>query len=162
MENSCGGNLLINIGPTADGRINLLFEERLRQFGSWLQMNGEAIYSSKPWKHQNDTITRDVWYYTIKDIYISYLRHLWFRYTSKGNDVYSISLKWPLNNELQLGALNSKIVDKIELLGVSDPLTFKAKNNATVVVFPVLTPDTNLQFAYVLKIKTKISVNYII
>ncbi|CAG2165902.1 unnamed protein product [Oppiella nova] len=135
---SCGGNLLINIGPTADGRINLLFEERLRQFGSWLEMNGEAIYSSKPWKHQNDTITRDVWY------------------TSKGKDVYSISLKWPLNNELQLGALDSKIVDKIELLGVSDPLTFKAKNNGTVVVFPVLTPDTNLQFAYVLKIKTKI------
>jgi len=58
---SCGGNILINVGPTADGMIIPIFEERLRQLGSWLQVNGEAIYSSKPWKHQNDTVTPNVW-----------------------------------------------------------------------------------------------------
>jgi len=58
---SCGGNLLINIGPTHDGRIIPIFEERLRQLGSWLKVNGDAIYSSKPWKHQNDTVTPNVW-----------------------------------------------------------------------------------------------------
>ena len=58
---SCGGNILINVGPTADGVIIPLFEERLRQLGSWLQVNGEAIYASKPWKHQNDTVTPAVW-----------------------------------------------------------------------------------------------------
>jgi len=30
---SCGGNLLINVGPTSDGRIIPIFEERLRQMG---------------------------------------------------------------------------------------------------------------------------------
>ena len=30
---SCGGNLLVNIGITADGRIIPIFEERLRQMG---------------------------------------------------------------------------------------------------------------------------------
>ncbi|XP_022253093.1 alpha-L-fucosidase-like [Limulus polyphemus] len=40
---SCGGNILINVGPTPDGRIPLIFEERLRQLGQWLKVNGEAI-----------------------------------------------------------------------------------------------------------------------
>ena len=51
----------MNVGPTADGRILPVFEERLRQMGSWLQVNGEAIYSSVPWSHQNDTVTPNVW-----------------------------------------------------------------------------------------------------
>ena len=34
---SCGGNLLVNIGITADGRIIPIFEERLRQMGEYLQ-----------------------------------------------------------------------------------------------------------------------------
>ncbi|CAG2109681.1 unnamed protein product [Medioppia subpectinata] len=135
---SCGGNLLINIGPTADGRINLLFEERLRDLGSWLKVNGEAIYSTKPWKHQNDTITPFAWY------------------TSTDKAVYLISLRWPdNNNEQELGALDPTIVSKIELLGVSGELKFSPKGKGTVVTYPPLTPGTALKHAFVLKIYTK-------
>ena len=59
---SCGENMLMDVGPTQDGRIIPMFEERLRQLGSWLDVNGEAIYSSIPWSHQNDTLTDKVWY----------------------------------------------------------------------------------------------------
>ena len=58
---STGGNVLVNIGPTAYGTIPPIYEERLRQMGSWLKVNGEAIYSSVPWKYQNDTINKNVW-----------------------------------------------------------------------------------------------------
>ena len=58
---SCGGNILINVGPTSDGMISPIFEDRLRSMGSWLGVNGEAIYASKPWTHQNDTVTSYVW-----------------------------------------------------------------------------------------------------
>ena len=59
---STGGNLLMNVGPTHDGRIVPIFEERLRQMGSWLNVNGESIYSTVPWpKCQNDTVTPNVW-----------------------------------------------------------------------------------------------------
>ena len=57
---STGGNMLMNVGPTSDGRIAPIFEERLRETGAWLDVNGESIYSTVPWIHQNDTITKNV------------------------------------------------------------------------------------------------------
>ena len=38
-----GGNLLVNVGPAADGTISPIFEERLLQLGGWLKVNGAAI-----------------------------------------------------------------------------------------------------------------------
>ena len=42
-----GGNLLLNVGPTADGRIPVIMQERLLQIGQWLRSNGEAIYGTQ-------------------------------------------------------------------------------------------------------------------
>jgi alpha-L-fucosidase len=47
---SRGGNLLLDIGPTADGRIPTIMEDRLLHIGKWLGVNGEAIYGTRAWK----------------------------------------------------------------------------------------------------------------
>ncbi len=74
---SCGGNILVNVGPTREGTIVPIFQERLMQMGLWLRANGEAIYGTKPWIIQQDIINEKVWY------------------TQKGVYVYAISLEWP-------------------------------------------------------------------
>ncbi|XP_029649578.1 alpha-L-fucosidase-like isoform X2 [Octopus sinensis] len=107
---SCGGNLLMNIGPTHDGRIDPLFEERLLQVGQWLKVNGEAIYGSKPWTHQNDTYTKKVWY------------------TSKMENntkvVYATTLLWPNNNMLILGAAKPTSRTVVRMLGYPNTFTY--------------------------------------
>jgi alpha-L-fucosidase len=87
-----GGNILINVGPTADGRIIPIFEERLRQMGSWLSIAGPAIYETTPWlKAQNDTTTANVYYTKAK----------------KSDDVYSIFFDWPDDGKLILGSVTT-------------------------------------------------------
>ncbi len=56
-----GGNYLLNVGPTSDGMIAPVFEERLRGIGAWLKVNGEAIYATKPWRVQAENATVPVW-----------------------------------------------------------------------------------------------------
>ena len=51
----------MNVGPTSDGTIAPIFEERLLQMGAWLKYNGEAIYGTDVWTSQNDTITPNIW-----------------------------------------------------------------------------------------------------
>lgn len=41
-----GGNFLLCVGPTVDGRIPVIMQERLLQMGKWLKVNGEAVYGS--------------------------------------------------------------------------------------------------------------------
>ncbi|WDH80048.1 alpha-L-fucosidase [Microbacterium esteraromaticum] len=46
---SKNGNLLINVGPAADGSIPALQLEAMRAMGAWLTENGSAIYGTRPW-----------------------------------------------------------------------------------------------------------------
>ncbi|KAK4881536.1 hypothetical protein RN001_004855 [Aquatica leii] len=117
---SCGGNLLMNVGPTKEGTIIPIFRERLLQMGEWLNINGEAIYSSQPWIYQNDTIG-NTWY------------------TAKSNTVYAIVLEWPENNVYK----SKKMFDlfqthdvSVYLLGNDQKLQVSLGDTVVEIVFP--------------------------
>ena len=46
---SRGGNMLLAVGPDADGSIPRAQAERLEGLGTWLATNGDAIYATRPW-----------------------------------------------------------------------------------------------------------------
>ena len=51
---SKNGNLLLNVGPQADGTIADWQAERLLAVGDWLRVNGSAIYDTVPWQRAAD------------------------------------------------------------------------------------------------------------
>lgn len=111
---SCGGNILINTGPSKEGTIAPIYEERLRQLGSWLDVNGEAIYNTKPWKFQNDTTNSNVWY------------------TTKNSSVYAILIEWSSKSFTITSPKNTNFKD-IRLLGYDKKINW-VKTNESVTI----------------------------
>uniref|UniRef100_A0A0C9RDA0 alpha-L-fucosidase n=2 Tax=Fopius arisanus TaxID=64838 RepID=A0A0C9RDA0_9HYME len=98
---SCGGNLLVNVGPTKDGIIVPIFQDRLLSLGRWLKVNGEAIYNSTPWLIQSDTPEKNVWYTFREDL----------------KALYVIILEWPSDNILELHAVKIVKPANYQMLG---------------------------------------------
>ena len=64
-----GGNLLLNIGLEADGSLPQEQEARIRTLGSWMFINGDAIYGTRPWVVTNEG---DVWFTRSKNRHTLY------------------------------------------------------------------------------------------
>lgn len=133
VETVCrGGNLLLDIGPTGDGRIPVIMEQRLIEIGQWLEVNGEAIYATRPWRRFADGDN--------------------VRYTATDNALYAIALDWP-GPQLALKLPKPAPKTTVTLLGYADPLEWRAQDGAMVVDVPPLTPDqVPCRHAYVFKI----------
>lgn len=110
---SKNGNLLLNVGPKADGTIPEPQVERLRGLGNWLDSNGEAVFGTRPWvKAQAETAENHR-----------------VRFTRKNDTVYAILLDKPSRNQV---VIKSIVLDEgadIELLGRSGNLNWEQEGN---------------------------------
>ncbi len=90
------GNLLLNVGPMPDGRIEPRQVGRLREMGAWLAKNGEAIYGTRggPFKPGN-----------------------WGASTRQGDTIYLHIFEWPATGELRLPPIARKVLSSRVLTG---------------------------------------------
>ncbi len=126
------GNLLLNVGPKSDGTIPEQARTVLLEIGSWLRINGEAIYGTRPFAVFGEGPTKapknsteknkDIQSYTAEDV----------RYTTSSDHrfVYAIMLGWPKDGSLTMHTLfhgNPYLrgpVCSVDLLGSSAHISF--------------------------------------
>jgi alpha-L-fucosidase len=154
---SKNGNLLLNIGPRADGTIPTEVQQILLDVGSWLKVNGEAIYGTRPWKIYGEGPTRiaagarrdtDIQSYTAED----------FRFTTKAGTLYAIEMTWPKNGGTVIHSLGSGAgiskVKSVMLLGDKGKLQFQQRSDGLHIRTPA---QFSGRYAYVFKVQMKIA-----
>jgi len=129
---SKNGNLLLDVGPKADGTIPKLQVERLKGLGKWLDVNGEAIFGTQPWVEAQGETNDDTP----------------VRYTFKDGTLYAILLDKPSSNNLTIRSIVAKPGTDISVLGNDGSVNWKQKGND----ISVRLPDLGDAPAYTLKI----------
>ncbi|MBY8991461.1 MAG: alpha-L-fucosidase [Candidatus Lokiarchaeota archaeon] len=117
---SKNGNLLLNLGPTADGTIPELQKKAILGLGKWLEINGESIYGTRPWNRAEGK--------TLDDMDL--------RFTQKGETIYIHLFDKPKNKEIIIESLEVHIETKIQLLGHDKYLYWTQLGENLQVIFP--------------------------
>lgn len=125
---SLNGNMMLNIGPRANGAVPYEIETRLLDMGNWLSVNGESIYGSQAFDLDKD-------------------QHDWGKITCREfpdgrTRIYLHLFNWPLNHKLPLTGIKDAptraflLADKLETsLAISHEEVF------TWIELPYLQPD---------------------
>ncbi len=158
---SRGGNLLLDIGPDGDGTIPVVMEQRLLEIGSWLKVNGEAIYGTKPARNakqwsagEQPKVDYNQRFESSYDVSALASRPAPGKasidafFTTKGKDLYAILPRW-YKSEITIDGATAK---QVQLLGASQPLKFKNAKGAVTIQLPTLPEDLLSQPVWTLKI----------
>jgi len=118
-----GGNLLMNVGPMGNGKIDPIDVKILKGIGDWLKVNGEAIYGVEKTRLPVNA---------------------WGETSIRGNNIYCHVFNWPTDKKLIVGGLKSA-VNKAYLLEDTEKKNLQVKrlNDLDIVIYvPETSPDT--------------------
>jgi len=163
---SRGGNLLLDIGPAADGTIPPIMEQRLLEIGDWLKVNGEAIYGTRAAGRscQWTEGTRPKQEYGRFMVKYSLLEQVGQApkngfavkqvfFTRKPDALYAITAGWP-GKQLVLHGVRAPADAKVTMLGVPGTLKTATAGDALAITSPDLGPEeAPCRHAYVFKIQ---------
>jgi len=138
---SKGGNYLLNVGPDGNGVIPEASIKVLKEIGSWMKVNGEAVYGTTRWstlkegptvlEMKSTTARKDQGFNTV---FTS--EDFWF--TQKDNNVYAISLACTSDDTVRLEALydHRDKIRSISMLGERGKLKWSAADGRVNVKIP--------------------------
>ena len=115
---SRGGNLLLNIGPKADGTIPKIMVDRLKDIGVWLDKNGEAIYKT-----------------TVNRITQSNNGKVKYTLSKDCRSIYAFIEEIPDGN-LTLDGIQSTGHERIKLLGTDEEFNWRNRRDKLVIQIP--------------------------
>ncbi|MEM9079440.1 MAG: alpha-L-fucosidase [Verrucomicrobiota bacterium] len=144
---SKNGLMLLNVPPDPDGSIPQVMKDMLLELGGWLDINGEGIYGTRPWRVFGEGPTRirggghkiekQKIEYTEKDI----------RFTRKGDDtLYVIVMDKPESDivvktlSTDLSVLDAKI-ESISLLGSDEKVEWTLDGEGLKIQKPTNIPN---------------------
>lgn len=130
---SKNGNLLLNVGPMADGTIPDAQVKPLLALGQWLKVYGEAIFATRPWRLAEGKSTDD----------------LQVRFTSNRDALYIILLGRPAERSIKLLNFNPGEDSTSQWLATGEPLGWSVANGVCEIQMPDHLQDSP---AHVIKI----------
>ena len=128
---SKNGNLLLNVGPTAEGQIPELQLERLLGLGHWLDVNGEAIFDTRPWQVAESRAGSGMAGGAASGTDV--------RFTQKDETLYATLLDTPQEREIVIQGLCGAQGTSVRLVGDNAPLVWEQRDAGLAVRLPVLT-----------------------
>lgn len=148
---SKNGCLLLNVGPRADGTIPDEARAILLEMGAWLEVNGEAIYGTRPWVKYGEGPTKAK-SGSFSDHSEAPMTSEDIRFTARDGVLYAIVMAWPEKKFkiTSLGTGNREVkIASVSLLGCDEALKWKVKKQGLEVSLPKNKPCGH---AYALKI----------
>lgn len=149
---SKNGALLLNIGPDPRGVVPKKERDILLEIGRWLEVNGKAIYKTRPWKtygegpnRYNAAVSSNM-PYLLMELSAPRLSARDIRFTTRDGKLYAIFMAWPANGKVRVESLGKKSglaggdVTDVRLLGSEGPLDWAQKNDALEVALPKAKP----------------------
>ncbi len=130
---SKNGNLLINVGPMADGTIPEIQVNLLKAMGVWLDVNGEAIFETRPWTRAEGATTDGIP----------------LRFTKKDEFLYAIFLERPTGSSVKLESIQAASGSQVSWIGTDGIAEWKQDGDNLTVTIPDDLPEAH---AYTLKI----------
>lgn len=156
---SKNGTMLLSVPIRGDGTIDSDETAVVEEIAAWMKFNGESIFSTRPWKIFGEGPAQE----NSKPLTAQGFNEgggkpfcsLDYRFTTKENTLYAISLGWPEDGKALIKSLSKnnslrpEAIHRVDFMGGGE-LKFERKDEGLEVILPDQRPILN--FAYTLKI----------